>query len=282
MAAAPPPPPAPFALLEEDEEETTLDESPSLGVHDDAIFVAMQRSKALSMPSVPRPLRTEQPTRLGGRLAHRVMRDALALQLARRGFDGLRQSALWLVTELTADFLKALGTQLANEQMVPPVVPAADIVRRIQRHANMHGQQEWRQAQLNFMRMAEPAAPNITQRGAAQPTVPASVAPLYTAMRAAWNYKNSSSGRQAHAAAGQTEVPSSSSAPIPAGVSGRELAESLRLSKKQRQMAETWLQASTGSTHTAPVLLPGRPAPPETAAPTAGGGGGGGRGRRGR
>ena len=45
-------------------------------------------------------------------LALRVMRDAVALQLARRGFDGLRQSALALLAELVSTFVRSLGAQL--------------------------------------------------------------------------------------------------------------------------------------------------------------------------
>ena len=67
-------------------------------------------------------------------MAYRVMRDAVALQLARRGFDGLRGTALWLVVELAADFTKAIGHQLAQVAVPSPYTDVAllPLVRRSQ------------------------------------------------------------------------------------------------------------------------------------------------------
>ena len=72
---------------------------------------------------------------------------------------------------------------------------------------------------------------------------PPAVAPLYSAMTGTLNYKTQhGSGRAAHTAAGQAndDWPTASQAnpPVPAGLTGRDLSESLRLSKKQRQHAE--------------------------------------------
>ena len=221
------------------------------------------------LPSLPLPsVYHTQPTfAIGGPLAYRAMRDALALQLARRGFDGLRQSALWLVTELAGDFLKALGAQLKAEAGGPHM-----LVRRVQRHANMRRREEWIQAQRSFARVSEPPgttvvhggsrATGLEQRQIDPKLAPPAVAPLYAAMKGAWNYKASGAGRNAHSLAGAApdDWPTASQAGLPPGTSGRELSESLRLGgKKQRLEVETWLQASTGSAHTAPVLLPGKP-----------------------
>ena len=271
------PPPRPYTLFDEADEESDTADGISLAVdnvsRDSFAIVEAPRKSLHTTWDVP-------PSHaLGGPVAHRVLRDALALQLARRGFDGLRQSALWLVTELTSDFLRALGSQLSREGQVPPAASPAAITRRIQRHANMLSPAEWRQAQLSFQRVAEPNVPSGHGSGHRLPgqalVTPASVTPLYTAIRGAWNYKLTPAGRQAHQSAGAAEVPSASSAPLAPGVTGRELSESLRLSKKQRQMAETWLQASVGSSSTAPVLLPGPAFPPEPAAGAKGAGGAG-------
>lgn len=211
------------------------------------------------------------PHALGGQLALRTLRDALALQLARRGFDGLRQSALWLVTELAADFLQALGAQLKLEAGAP----APTLARRVCRQANMRRREEWIQAQRSFARVSEPPgstvnhggsrATGVEQRQVNPQLAPPAVAPLYAAMKGAWNYKASGAGRAAHSQAGTSadDWPTASAAPpILPGVTGRELSEVIRLSKKQRMHVEAWLQAANpGSAHTAPVLLPGAAIP---------------------
>lgn len=76
--------------------------------------------------------------------------------------------------------------------------------------------------------------------------------------------------------AGAADVPSASNAPV-ANASARDTSESLRLSKKQRQAVEQWLQASQGAVaHTAPVLLPGPPLLADGSADGLGQGGGAG------
>ena len=205
---------------------------------------------------------------IGGPLAVRVLRDTISLQLARRGYDGLRQCALWLITELTSDFLKAVGVQLRTEFGASAHV----IVHRIQQHANIWQLPEWQRAQHTFARVYEPSATHAgIYRGPAttfeqkmvhpQLTAPV-VAPLYVAMRGAWNYKASGAGRVAHTQAGQNpdDWPTASvAAAAGSGIAGRELSDSLRLSKKQRQHSEAWLQATITSSVTAPMLLPGNP-----------------------
>lgn len=233
-------------------------------------------------PSTPSSWASPPPHAIGHALALRAMRDALALQLARRGFDGLRQSALWLVTELTADFLRAMGAQLRLEAGAPP----QQLVRRVQRHSNMRRREEWVQAQRSFARVSEPPGTTTAHGGsralgpAEQKQVdpklaPPSVAPLYAAMKGAWNYKNSGAGRAAHSQAGAAadDWPTPSNAPpLMPGVTGKELSESLRLGKKQKMHVEAWLQAaSTGSAHTAPVLLPGAALPADGSLPAPGG-----------
>jgi hypothetical protein len=248
-----------------------------------------QRMRQLAL-QVPRTVWAMPPPHaLGGPMAMRAMRDALAVQLARRGFDGLRQSALYIVAELAANYLRALGTQLQRESGGGAGVGAASgaAVRRIQRHAQLHDLSEWRQAQISFTRVAEPAQPGLAsrsvdlmQRQGVPP--PAAVAPLYTAMKGVWNYKHSGPGRTQHAEAGKTDTPSASNAPLPPNASAQELSGSLRLSKKQRQLTEAWLQGTTIGAHTAPVLLPGPLLGPDGAVPDAAAAAPRGRNRKGR
>ena len=105
---------------------------------------------------------------------------------------------------------------------------------------------------------------------------PPQVAPLYAAMKGVWNYKNTSSGRQAHTAAGQEVSVETVKAAGP-----RELSESLGLPKKPRTTAEAYMQGALGITANTPVLLPGvllplegelPPAPPAAKAKRGGGG----------
>ena len=101
---------------DEDEEHGASLGTPSLGTSDEAIDELQQLDHAHStrQPAQP-PLSLTAPGQAISRdMAYRVMRDAVALQLARRGFDGLRGTALWLVAELAADFTRALGYQLAQ------------------------------------------------------------------------------------------------------------------------------------------------------------------------
>lgn len=302
----------PFALLEGDDDDEPAfvaasdnpaldDELASTEILEIAAAAQEEQQQQLAKlaKAPPTAWAVAPPHTLGGPLAYRAMRDALAVQLARRGFDGLRQSALWLVTELTADFLKALGTQLQREAAMPrasmlPALPASSIanpsltpypyasiavVKQLQRHANMQSLAEWRQAAATFTRVAEPAGVQALGRlpPEARHSLPAppAVAPLYLAMKGVWNYKVTGTGRAAHSAAAIQEFPSAASAPLQQGASGKDLSESLRLSKKQRQLAEAWLQAATGATHTAPVLLPGPPLDDNGNRVNGGGAGGG-------
>lgn len=307
---------APFKLFEETvegEEEPSavgpaIDTPSASDLHEAVAQHEQELALQLAQPPVtgiPKTVWAAPPSHaLGGPLAYRAMRDALAVQLARRGFDGLRQSALWLVTELTADFLKSLGAQLQREGPAPGSSAASTsasassiaVVRRIQQQTNIHGLAEWRQAALSFTRVAEPPGVGAAMgRGPAEARLnviaPPQVAPLYTAMKGVWNYKQTGSGRAAHSQAGQSEVMSGQNAPLHPGVTGRELSEAIRLNKKQKGMAEAWLQAAVGTSHTAPVLLPGALLAPDvpaggTGADAGTGGGKGGkqagRGRKGK
>ena len=264
----------PFQLLDADEEDGASAANIALHVPEQVDLVAasaalpphaaiVRVSRPVSgLATQPSAFWADTPTHaIGGPLAMRAMRDAVALQLARRGFDGLRHTSLWLVAELAADFLQALGAQLLREGAVAaPGTPATQVVRQMRRHSNLHSLAEWRQAQLTYARVIEPAgAGTALGRGLEarnHPPAPPPVAPLYAAMRGAWNYNMTTSGRQVHTAEGQIDLPSASGAPVPPGASGKELSESLRLSKKQRQHADAWLQASASSVQGAPVLLP--------------------------
>ena len=265
----------PYTLADDDDEEPTSEAQLSLELSPAALTEALAAAPPLPLFRAPgSSWASPPPHAIGGPLAMRCMRDAIALQLARRGFDGLRNSALWLITELAADFLKALGGQLRAEG---GSASAGVLVKRIQRHANVRRLEEWHQAQRSFVRVSEPPAATKELAGRANPfaakqinpaLAPPAVAPLYSAMTGTLNYKTQhGSGRAAHTAAGQAndDWPTASQAnpPVPAGLTGRDLSESLRLSKKQRQHAEEWLQAATRtSSHTAPVLLPGALIPP--------------------
>ena len=86
------------------------------------------------------------------------LRDAVALQLARRGFDGLRGTALWLVAELAADFTRALGYQLAQVAVPSPYTDASllPLVRRLQRHTLLTSPAEWAHMATIFSRSTPP------------------------------------------------------------------------------------------------------------------------------
>lgn len=281
-------PVAPFTLLEEADDAEDASDGPALEHVASAELLKAaaeaQEEQEQTLAKLARPAPSswaaQPPHTVGGPLAYRAMRDALAVQLARRGYDGLRQSALWLVTELAADFLKALGTQLQREAapllsqtpsssamgsynpaLAPYPYVSVAVVKRMMRHANMTALAEWRTAAAAFTRVAEPAGVQNLGRGPAESRLglaaPPCVAPLYLAMKGVWNYKLTGSGRQAHSAAASQEFPSAAAAALPPGANGKDLAECLRLSKKQKAHAETWLQAATGTSHTVPVLLPG-------------------------
>ena len=108
----------PYAIGDddEDEEHEAFLGTPSLGTSDEAIDELQQLDHAHSsrQPAQPAVSLMAPGQAISRDMAYRVMRDAVALQLARRGFDGLRGTALWLVAELAADFTRALGYQLAQ------------------------------------------------------------------------------------------------------------------------------------------------------------------------
>ena len=207
---------------------------------------------------------------LSRQMAYRVMRDAVALQLARRGFDGLRGAALWLVAELAGDFARALGQQLAQVPLPPsPYTPAAlaPLVRRVQRHTLLFNAAEWHHMTLTFARtmdgerLAGTVASQLQQvqpwRGGPPP--PKSVQAIYSNMRCVWHYKQTGVGRAAHVAAGQAEAPPSVDTKQP-----QLLAHSIRLNRKQRQLADTWTYHCARTA--GPMLLPGLPAAEAAAA----------------
>ena len=93
----------PYTLLDEDAAELTDAEdeaasTPLLETGEEALSLLasgerLRRQLAHQPPRLP-AWEGSTDHAIGGRMAYRVMRDALALQLARRGYDGLRQQAL--------------------------------------------------------------------------------------------------------------------------------------------------------------------------------------------
>ena len=108
----------PYAIGDDEdgEEHGDVPGTPSLATSDEAIDELQRLDHAHSASRLVQPpvSRTAPGQAISREMAYRVMRDAVALQLARRGFDGLRGTALWLVAELAADFTRALGYQLAQ------------------------------------------------------------------------------------------------------------------------------------------------------------------------
>jgi hypothetical protein len=98
---------------------------------------------------------------LSTRMAHRVLRDAIALQLARRGFDGLRMQPLTLVAEMAACFISAIGTQLLFVEPAAPggarpfLAPHLPHVLCLQRHTNVRTPAEWFKLKELFARQTE-------------------------------------------------------------------------------------------------------------------------------
>ena len=211
---------------------------------------------------------------LGQQLAHRVLRDALALQLARRGFDGLRSSAMWLLTELCGDYIVALGTQLAQAAAPPPPsVPRAPSARhlvpyvvRLQRHTALRTAAEWQHLRRLFPRSVEPAATAALVAAAAKkqqrlggPPPPPGVQGLYATLHTAWQHLLTPAGRQAHAAASASDAPLMPPTVPPAP---SELALVIHLPRKPRQQAEHWVNSmSTQQAQAARggIVVPGAP-----------------------
>ena len=115
---------------EEGEEHGDIPGTPSLATSDEAIDELQRLDHAHSASRLVQPpvSRTAPGQAISREMAYRAMRDAVALQLARRGFDGLRGTALWLVAELAADFTRALG--YSGTRCSPPP-PSARLTRTL-------------------------------------------------------------------------------------------------------------------------------------------------------
>ena len=225
------------------------------------LYELQHRFAPLSAPT------TSRIDGIGGPLALRALHDALALQLARRGFDGLRRNALALLTELTAAFIRAIGTQLqlVNPSPMRPPVPIVPLVLRLQCHSNLRSVAEWRRLQTLFARRFEPlhgssATTIMRQKQHCHGgTVPHAVEQLYTMMRASWHYKQTPAGRTAHAQSGAAEA-GATGATAPTSASGPILSEVIFLKRKtaERSLVESWLGTAERTTAApAPLLLPG-------------------------
>ena len=149
--------PYPIGDEHEDEEHGDFLRAPSLGTSDEAIEELQQLDHVHSVrqaaPQQQLSLVLPGQT-ISRQMAYRVMRDAVALQLARRGFDGLRGTALWLVAELAADFTRALGYQLGQVVVPSPYTDASllPLVRRLQRHTLLSSPAEWAHMSTIFSR----------------------------------------------------------------------------------------------------------------------------------
>lgn len=212
---------------------------------------------------------------LSTRMAHRVLRDAIALQLARRGFDGLRVQPLTLVAEMAACFIGAIGTQLllvepaARRDATPSYAPYLPHVLRLRRHTNVRTPAEWFKLKELFARLTEfnatqgTAAAQLTRQK--QPCLggrpPAAVQQLYTALRATWHFKMTPAGRVAHVNAGQADgVARAAVEPnaLQAALPPSELAQVVSLNTKARRTADAWLNGiPVGSSAAPPTLFPG-------------------------
>ena len=186
-------------------------------------------------------------------LALRVMRDAVALQLARRGFDGLRQSALALLAELVSTFVRSLGAQL---HLVQPL-PGRQAVE-LMRQANLRALPDWRRLRATFAHKTEPMHGSAAWQvqGHKQPCLSGqpshAISQLYVALRAAWHYKQTPAGRAQHANNAWAEAAPAASAALPLDPPG--LAHAMHLNQRQRRQADGWLNGSRASEL---VLLPG-------------------------
>ena len=143
---------AALSVLDEPD-DNTLEAAPPFGATDDLEELSRLGRKQRLQDAAVRDERTPvTSSELGQRLPHRVLRDSLSLQLARRGFDGLRSSAMNLLTELTADFVRSIGTELQHAVPTEPaepnaITPLVPLVVRTQQLVNMRSTAEWRQAQ---------------------------------------------------------------------------------------------------------------------------------------
>lgn len=210
-------------------------------------------------------------------MAHRVLRDAIALQLARRGFDGLRMQPLTLVAEMAACFIGAIGTQLALAEPAPAVgprphlAPHLPLVLRLQRHTNLRTPAEWhklkelfsRQTELNTMQGTQVAQLTKQKQPCLGGQPPPAVQQLYTALRATWHYKMTPAGRAAHVSSGHADgVARAAVEPnaLQAALPPSELSQVVSLSSKARRTADAWLSGVPGTSASAaamPTLFPG-------------------------
>ena len=152
----------PFATLEE--EEVAGEVAPALASF--AASPAAAENLGLPQPwSAPRPAQagsTSGEMDIGSDLAYRALRDSVGLQLARRGFDGLRQNALNLLTELTSEYIRAVGMQLeqaaaaADDDCAAPPASLELVVARASQLANVRSAYDWRLLQESFSRQFEP------------------------------------------------------------------------------------------------------------------------------
>jgi len=258
--------PYPIGDEHEDEEHGDFLRAPSLGTSDEAIEELQQLDHVHSVrqaaPQQQLSLVLPGQT-ISRQMAYRVMRDAVALQLARRGFDGLRGTALWLVAELAADFTRALGYQLGQVVVPSPYTDASllPLVRRLQRHTLLSSPAEWAHMSTIFSRSTnqEPLQGSVYSQVMQQqqpwrggPPPPRAVQALYATMRGAWHYKQTGAGRAAHLLSGQADAPPNLDTKAPALI-----AHSLRLNRKQRQLADKWIFHCHSGMHSG--LLPGVP-----------------------
>ena len=145
-------------VLDEPDEGTLLEAAPPFGATDDLEELSrLGRKQRLHDAALRDERTTVTSSELGQRLALRVLRDSLSLQLARRGFDGLRSSAMNMLTELTADFVRSIGTELQHALPTEPaepnaIAPLVPLVVRTQQLVNMRSTAEWRQAQDLYQR----------------------------------------------------------------------------------------------------------------------------------
>ena len=123
---------------------------------------------------------------LTSQLALRVLRDAIGLQLARRGFDGLRANPLSLVAEMAAHFIGGLGVQL--QLVAPPRTasparrpdPMVPYVLRLQRHTNLRSVAEWNKLKELFSRKTEAPRPPPASSPARSPQPEPGTRPRHT------------------------------------------------------------------------------------------------------
>ena len=245
-----------------------LDESVLMPEMEEALASQLGHAPVMAAPAV-------EGKTLSTLMAHRVLRDAIALQLARRGFDGLRMQPLTLVAEMAACFIGAIGTQLTHVEPAPlgpgtsSVSPYLALVFRLQRHTNLRTLSEWvklkelfaRHTELNTMQGTAAAQLGKQKQPCLGGKPPAAVQQLYTALRATWHYKMTPAGRAAHVNAGHADGVSRAAIEpnaLQTALPPAELAQVVNLNLKTRRTADAWLHGVTASGASAPpTLFPG-------------------------